>query len=215
MKRQLVLILLSFLVIFSACKKEESVIPADETPIGEEIVEITTSYGKMYMWLYKSTPKHRENFLKLAKQSYFDSTTFHRIIRNFVIQGGDPNSKDSIKTNDGTGGPDYKIPLELNDSLKHVRGAVGAARDGDDVNPLKESSGSQFYICMSTTQTQHLNKNYTVFGFIMKGMDVADKIVVQSKDANNRPINDIKMGVKIIRKTLEEIKAEYGYEPKF
>ena len=132
-----------------------------------------------------------------------------------MIQGGDPNSKDSIKTNDGNGGPDYTIPLELHDSIKHIRGAVGAAREGDDVNPLKASNGSQFYICMSATQTQHLNNNYSVFGFIMKGMDVADKIVVQSKDANNRPINDIKMSVKVLRKTLEEIKTEYNYEPKF
>jgi cyclophilin family peptidyl-prolyl cis-trans isomerase len=215
MKKQLAFILLSFLILFSACKKEENIAPVEETPAGEEIIEISTSFGKMYMWLYKSTPKHRENFLKLAKQSYFDSTTFHRIIRNFVIQGGDPNSKDSIKTNDGSGGPDYTIPIELNDSLKHIRGAVGAARDGDDVNPLKASSGSQFYICMGATQTSHLNKNYTVFGFIMKGMDVADKIVVQSKDANDRPVKDIKMSVKVIRKTLEEIKIEYLYEPKF
>ncbi len=215
MKKQLTFFLLSFLIIFSACKKEEKITPVEETPVGEEIIEITTSFGKMYMWLYKSTPKHRENFLKLAKQSYYDSTTFHRIVRNFVIQGGDPNSKDSIKTNDGSGGPGYTIPIELNDSLKHVRGAVGAARDGDDVNPLKASSGSQFYICLNTPQTTHLNKNYTVFGFIMKGMDVADKIVVQTKNSNDRPVKDIKMSVKVIRKTLEEIKTEFGYEPKF
>jgi cyclophilin family peptidyl-prolyl cis-trans isomerase len=215
MKKQLQLIFIILVIITSGCKKSESPVITEETPTGEEIIEITTSYGKMYMWLYKSTPKHRDNFLKLAKQSYFDSTTFHRIIRNFVIQGGDPNSKDSIKTNDGSGGPDYTIPIELNDSLKHIRGAVGAARDGDDVNPLKASSGSQFYICLNTPQTSHLNKNYTVFGFIMKGMDVADKIVVQSKDSNDRPLKDIKMSIKVIRKSLEEIKSEYNYEPKF
>ena len=214
MKKLILLSVLTTIITLSSCKKEESPV-ITETPSGEEIIEISTNFGSMYMWLYKSTPKHRENFLKLAKESYFDSTTFHRIIRNFVIQGGDPNSKDSIKTNDGNGGPDYTIPLELHDSIKHIRGAVGAAREGDDVNPSKASNGSQFYICMSATQTQHLNNNYTVFGFIMKGMDVADKIVVQSKDANNRPINDIKMSVKVLRKTLEEIKTEYNYEPKF
>ena len=214
MKKLILLSVLTAIITLSSCKKEESPV-ITETPSGEEIIEISTNFGSMYMWLYKSTPKHRENFLKLAKESYFDSTTFHRIIRNFVIQGGDPNSKDSIKTNDGNGGPDYTIPLELHDSIKHIRGAVGAAREGDDVNPSKASNGSQFYICMSATQTQHLNNNYTVFGFIMKGMDVADKIVVQSKDANNRPINDIKMSVKVLRKTLEEIKTEYNYEPKF
>jgi cyclophilin family peptidyl-prolyl cis-trans isomerase len=215
MKKLILFVLLSFSLIIVGCKKSESPVLVEETTSGEEIIEINTSFGTMYMWLYKSTPKHRDNFLKLAKQSYFDSTTFHRIIRNFVIQGGDPNSKDSIKTNDGSGGPDYTIPIELNDSLKHIRGAVGAARDGDDVNPLKASSGSQFYICMGTSQTQQLNKNYTVFGFIMKGMDVADKIVVQSKDANDRPIKDIKMSIKVIRKSLEEIKTEYAYVPKF
>lgn len=214
MKKLILLSVLTAIITLSSCKKDESP-EITETPSGEEIIEISTNFGSMYMWLYKSTPKHRENFLKLAKESYFDSTTFHRIIRNFVIQGGDPNSKDSIKTNDGNGGPGYTIPLELHDSIKHIRGAVGAAREGDDVNPLKASNGSQFYICMSATQTQHLNNNYTVFGFIMKGMDVADKIVVQSKDANNRPINDIKMSVKVLRKTLEEIKTEYNYEPKF
>lgn len=165
----------------------------------------------MYMWLYKETPLHRANFLKLADSGYFDQTTFHRCVPNFVIQGGDPNSKDTDTTNDGVGGPGYTIPAEINATkLRHIYGAVGAARDN---NPAKASNGSQFYIVLPKAGTSSLNGNYTVFGLIIKGMEAADSIVKQPQNASNRPYTDIKMDVNVIQKTRQQIRAEYNYNP--
>lgn len=204
--------LLSVLLLTNlSCKKEET--PAAVNEPKEDIILLHTSYGDMYIWLYKATPLHRENFLKLARENYFDSTTFHRIIQNFMIQGGDPNSKDSDLANDGQGGPGYTIPAEIRDTIKHDRGALGAARTN---NPQKASSGSQFYICYSKAGTQHLDGQYTVFGMVMKGQEVIDKIIVQPVEntTTNRPVKDIRMSVKVLQKTLREIKSEYGYTPR-
>jgi peptidylprolyl isomerase len=110
-----------------------------------EVVEIKTSKGTAYIWLYKDTPKHSQNFLKLAKKGFFDSTTFHRVINTFMIQGGDPYSRiPSKKDSIGEGGPGYEIPAEI--KHMHKRGVIAAARNGDEVNPDQQSSGSQFYI---------------------------------------------------------------------
>lgn len=213
MKNSLLVLLLIFGI--TSCQKKETTtqeIPAEKKI---ELVELSTNFGTMTFYLYENTPLHKANFLKLNREKFFDSTTFHRLVNNFVIQGGDPNSKDSIPENDGNGGPGYTIPIELNDSIKHIRGAIGAARMGDAENPLKASNGSQFYICLSTNQTQHLNANYTVFGFVIKGMDVADKIVVQSKNSAGRPLKPIRMWTRIVEKTAKEIEQEYNYVPKF
>ncbi len=207
-----------------ACKKEDSSDPqptttsttSTTTPVStdtiEKIIEIKTSFGSMYMWLHKETPLHRTNFLTLADSNYFDNTTFHRCISNFMIQGGDPNTKDADTTNDGSGGPNYTIPAEINIAkFKHIRGAVGAARDN---NPAKASSGSQFYIVLSNTGATHLNGNYTVFGQIIKGMEFADSVVKQPQNStNNRPYADIKMDVNVLNKTRQQIRAEYNYNP--
>ncbi|MBI3233402.1 MAG: peptidylprolyl isomerase [Bacteroidetes bacterium] len=176
----------------------------------EKVIELKTSFGTMYMWLYKQTPLHRANFLKLADEGYFDSSTFHRIIKNFVIQGGDPNSKDTDTTNDGLGGPSYTIPAEFVDSLKHDYGAVGAARNN---NPAKESNGSQFYIVTNKAGTHSLDKNYTVFGKIIGGVDLAYTISIQAKNASDRPFKDIKMDVNVIEKTLDQLKTEFNFVP--
>ncbi|RYZ49316.1 MAG: peptidylprolyl isomerase [Sphingobacteriales bacterium] len=152
------------------------------------------------------TPLHRANFLKLAGEGFYNQTTFHRIIENFMIQGGDPNSKDSDPDNDGYGGPGYTIPAEFVDTLKNIRGALATARDG---NPQKASNGSQFYI--NLVHNTSLNNNYTVFGFVMKGMEVADLIVLEPKNANDRPLTNITMQVSILEKTKAEILDEYGY----
>ncbi|MES2618711.1 MAG: peptidylprolyl isomerase [Bacteroidota bacterium] len=210
--KHITLLSVCLIFLFSACKKEEErTIITSGPPAKEEIIQLTTKYGTMYIWLYKATPLHRNNFLKLAKEGYFDSTTFHRIIQNFMIQGGDPNSKDSDPSNDGSGGPGYTIPAEIRDTIKHDRGALAAARTN---NPAKASSGSQFYICHSKAGTSGLDGNYTVFGMVMKGVEVIDAIIVQPADANNRPLTDIKMSVKVLEKTLSEIKTEYNYTPK-
>lgn len=185
------LFLLLVIVSITACKKEEpkEEIKSDPIPT-EKIIEIKTQYGDMYIWLYKATPLHRDNFLKLASEDYYDSTTFHRIISGFMIQGGDPNSKDTDPNNDGQGGPGYTIPAEIRDTIKHERGALAAARTN---NPTKASSGSQFYICHSTSGTASLNGNYTVYGMVMKGIEVVDSVVIQpKKTSNNRPFTDIK-----------------------
>jgi len=107
---------------------------------------IETRLGNMVVMLYDDTPLHRDNFRKLVEEQFYDSTTFHRIIAGFMIQGGDPNSRDDDPMNDGQGGPGYTIPAEFNQELLHRRGALAAARQGDNVNPEKRSSGSQFYI---------------------------------------------------------------------
>lgn len=203
--------------LLMSCSKEESKTTINNTIDNEKIIEIKTSFGSMYMWLYKETPLHRANFLALADTNFFDNTTFHRCVSNFVIQGGDPNSKDADPTNDGSGGPGFTIPAEINTAnpkLLHTYGAVGAARLGDAQNPTKASSGSQFYIVLPTEGTSFLNGNYTVFGKIIKGMDVAAVIVKQPQNANNnRPNTDIKMDVNVLTKTLQQLKDEYNFVP--
>ncbi|RYD82451.1 MAG: PKD domain-containing protein [Sphingobacteriales bacterium] len=179
----------------------------------EQIIEIKTSFGTMIMWLYNETPKHKANFLKLASENFFDGVTFHRIVKDFVIQGGDPLSKDDDPDNDGTGGPGYTIPAEIRSDLKHIYGAVGAARTQ---NPAKASSGSQFYIVVNKAGTPNLNTQYTVFGQIIQGMDVAMTIADQpnSGSPSNRPDNNIVMDVNILQKTRAEILADYNYTVK-
>jgi len=248
-------------------------------------VLISTKYGDMVVKLYDETPKHRDNFLKLAKEKYYDGTLFHRIINQFMIQGGDPDSRKATQGQLlGDGGPGYDIPAEFNPALIHKKGAIAAAREGDEVNPQKASSGSQFYIVQGKVFTdpeltqleQKINQrnkmkildkllqnpenaarrarlteyrakndsidymneinemiptvdaefaktksfkftdqqrkiyttiggapfldgSYTVFGEVIKGMDVLDKIAAVSTDKNNRPVEDIKMTVKVLR----------------
>lgn len=180
-----------------------------------DLVSLTTSFGEMIIWLYDETPKHKANFLKLSSEGFYDNTTFHRVISNFMIQGGDPNSKDSDPNNDGQGGPGYTIDAEFVSTLKHDFGAVAAARLGDQVNPERKSSGSQFYIVNSKTGgANHLNGQYTVFGKVIKGADISVTIAQQPKNtANNRPLTDIKMQVDVIKKTAEQLKTEYNFEP--
>jgi cyclophilin family peptidyl-prolyl cis-trans isomerase len=178
-----------------------------------EIVEMQTSFGNIYIWLYDETPKHKQNFLKLAKEGFYDGTTFHRIIDNFMIQGGDPNTKDADPNNDGAGGPGYMIDAEINPKLVHTYGAVAAARNN---NPQKRSSGSQFYIVENKAGTPHLNGGYTVFGTVISGMDVVEKIAEQPKDGRDRPIEDIKITVKVLKMTDKELQEKYNFVvPKF
>jgi cyclophilin family peptidyl-prolyl cis-trans isomerase len=113
----------------------------------EDIVVIKTKYGNILIWLYKDTPKHRDNFIKLSNQGFFDGTMFHRVISTFMIQGGDPYSADpKMADSIGNGGPGYEIDAEILPNHFHKRGALAAARQSDDINPLRKSSGSQFYI---------------------------------------------------------------------
>lgn len=178
----------------------------------EDVVFMKTNFGEIVLILFDETPKHKENFLKLAKSGFYDSTTYHRIIKNFMIQGGDPNSKDLDSTNDGQGGPGYTIPAEFNPKFRHIQGAVAAARMGDQVNPNKESSGSQFYIVENKTGTHFLDNNYTVFGQVIKGIDVVETIAVQPKNYMDRPYKNIRISMKVKSMKKDKITKEFGYQ---
>jgi len=157
---------------------------------------IHTDYGDMKGYLHNETPKHRDNFVKLAKAGFYNGTLFHRVILGFMIQGGDPLSKTAKPGQQlGNGDNGYTIPAEFNANLKHVRGALAAARTE---NPAKASSGCQFYIVQPEKGTHFLDNNYTVYGQITEGLDVIDKIASVQKDQNDRPLKDIKMTVKIV-----------------
>lgn len=192
----------------------------------ERIVEVTTSFGKMKIKLYNETPQHRDNFIKLASEGFYNDLLFHRVIKDFMIQGGDPQSKDAPADKMlGSGDVGYKIPAEFNPALYHKKGALAAARDN---NPEKASSGCQFYIVHGrkfadedlnsfesrmgfkyTEQqrndyktiggTPHLDRNYTVFGEVIEGLDVIDKIAAVQTKPGDRPVQDVKMTVKVIR----------------
>lgn len=256
------------------------------------VVTIKTSYGDMIAILYDETPKHKENFIKLAKEKYFDSTLFHRVIPNFMIQGGDPNSKKAKAGQAlGSGGPTYTIEAEFVPQYFHHKGALSAARQGDNVNPTKASSASQFYVVhgqvwkendLKIDQTKlgigmqrmfanpnnkglydsllqlyqsgdmkayeakimtlgprceketgikvtkeiaperlnayttvggapHLDDQYTVFGKVIKGLEVIDKIAVVQRNAADRPNEDIRMYISVEELPKKKITKLYGY----
>jgi len=190
---------------------------------------ISTSLGDMVVELYNETPQHRDNFIKLVKKRFYDGTLFHRVIPNFMIQGGDPDSKGADSNIQlGNGGPGYTISAELVDNLYHKKGVLAAARLGDAVNPKKESSGSQFYLVQGQVFTEekllsfglrsgkkyteeqiksygtiggtpHLDGAYTVFGEVVKGLEVIELIANQKRDKNNRPLKDVEMSISIIK----------------
>lgn len=257
------------------------------------VVTFKTKYGDMAAILYDETPKHKENFIKLAKEHYFDSLLFHRVMKDFMIQGGDPNSKNAESGQPlGTGGPGYTIPSEFNDKFFHEKGALSAARMPDNANPNKESSGSQFYIVQgqvwpeseltidqnklnngirqlmqnpnyaylqdtlgrlyysgdmeayknkmielapvcekelgisvkkevspeklkvytTTGGSPHLDGEYTVFGKVISGFDVIDKIAAVQVDPRDRPLEDVMLTVTVEEMSRKKITKKYGYQ---
>ncbi|MCD0488602.1 peptidylprolyl isomerase [Pedobacter sp. MC2016-14] len=191
-------------------------------------IRIETTLGACIIQLYNETPEHSKNFLKLTKDGFYNGTLFHRVINNFMIQGGDPDSRKAEKGKLlGEGDVGYTICPEFNDRLFHKKGVLAAARDD---NPEKASSGCQFYIVQgkifSDEQldaleskrlkhkipawqreiyktiggTPHLDRNYTVYGEVVQGMEMVDKIAVEAIDGNNRPLADIKMTVTILKR---------------
>ena len=160
----------------------------------DQVAVIETKFGKIVMEFYdKDAPKTTENFIKLAKDGFYNGTTFHRVIPGFMIQGGDPNSKGDDRSIHGTGGPGYTVEAEI--KREHKRGTVATARLGDQANPQKRSSGSQFFINVKNNES--LNGGYTVFGNVIAGMDVADKIVGVPRDGRDNPNEKIEMKVLI------------------
>lgn len=260
------------------------------------VVTIKTNYGDMVAILYDETPKHKENFIKLAKEKYFDSLLFHRVIPGFMIQGGDPDSKKAQPGQSlGKGGPVYTIEAEFNPKFFHEKGALSAARQGDQINPMKASSGSQFYIVQGTVVkpedadelridqmklngafrqfmtnpanaslidslnriymtgdmeaykksvfalaprveketgikvykevspekikayttvggAPHLDGEYTVFGKVIKGLEIIDKIASLQRDPSDRPLEDVRMTVVVEEMPKKKITKLYGYQ---
>lgn len=191
------------------------------------IIEVETEFGTMIGELYNATPKHRDNFIKLAEEGYYNDLLFHRVINGFMIQGGDPDSRNAPAGKPlGMGGPSYQIPAEFVDSLCHIKGAISAARTN---NPQKMSSGSQFYIVQGPGPvsdemlnqieaskrfhytpeqraaykqfggTPHLDRDYTVYGRITKGLEIIDKIAAVQTGPNDRPAKDVKMKIRVIK----------------
>jgi peptidyl-prolyl cis-trans isomerase B (cyclophilin B) len=189
----------------------------------EIMVKIETTKGIITVKLYNETPLHRDNFVKLVEEKYYDGLLFHRVINSFMIQGGDPDSRNAKQGQMlGNGGPDYTIPAEFNSQLIHKKGALAAARTADQVNPEKRSSGSQFYIVQGNVYndnqlqyfssqtkrqytdaqkeiyktlggTPHLDGAYTVFGEVVTGLDIIDAIAAVKTDGANRPVEDVKI----------------------
>lgn len=152
---------------------------------------IETKFGNITLKFFPDVaPGHVKNFIDLAKKGFYDGTTFHRVIPGFMIQGGDPNSKDHNKSKHGQGGPGYTIKAEFNDK-PHKRGILSMARAGHP-----DSAGSQFFICVQ--DAPFLDKQYTAFGEVESGMEVVDKIVSQPRDPNDNPNDRIEMKVKIV-----------------
>jgi len=198
------------------------------------LVLIETEYGDMLVKLRNATPEHQANFMKLAAEGFYDELIFHRVIEGFMIQGGDPNSRNAGPNQRlGSGGPGYTIPAEFVDTLVHVKGALAAARTGDQVNPEKRSSGSQFYIVdgRSTTEaalktiaarggfdyapnqieaylefggTPFLDQNYTVFGQVVEGLEVIDKIAAVRKNTGDRPLENVKMKISVVDYAIDK-----------
>lgn len=158
----------------------------------EPVFDIVTTHGTMRVKLYGKTPKHRDNFVKLVKEKYYDGIRFHRVIEGFMIQTGDPFSRDTtLASRWGQGGPSYTIPAEFVNEYWHKKGALAAARKGDMANPTKASSGSQFYIVHDENACLHLDGQYSIFGEVIEGLDIIDKIAVVPTDGYDRPLEDV------------------------
>ena len=171
-------------------KMEKTISELSEEPV----LDIITNLGTMTVKLYSGTPKHRDNFVKLALSGFYNGVLFHRVINGFMIQAGDPLSKDEAqKAAWGTGGPGYTVPAEFVPEYRHKKGALAAARRGDAANPYKESSGSQFYIVQNERTCAQLDGAYTVFGEVIEGLPVIDKIASVQTDVRDRPVNPVKI----------------------
>lgn len=222
MKKGFLLFISLFFILGSYAQKE---IKLRKKDLRRDVL-IQTTKGDMIVRLSDSTPLHRNNFLKLVKQHYYDSLLFHRVIAHFMIQAGDPNSKGAKPGVPlGNGGPEYKVPAEFRNTLFHKKGVIAAARTGDNVNPEKASSASQFYIVqgrvfndfsLDSVETYrlkgrklpqahrevyktlggapHLDQNYTIFGEVVKGLNIIDSIAATPTSKGNdrdRPLQDV------------------------
>jgi peptidyl-prolyl cis-trans isomerase B (cyclophilin B) len=184
---------LTYVFLFSCSmsgqdKKKQANTPKTEK---ETVVLMKTTMGDMKIKLYNETPLHRDNFIKLVTEKFYDGLLFHRVIKDFMIQGGDPSSKDAPAGKQlGSGDLGYTIPAEILPQIKHKKGSLAAARDN---NPQKASSGSQFYIVHDDKGTPHLDGLYTVYGEVIEGLEVIDKIANTATARGDRPLEDVKI----------------------
>ena len=177
----------------------------------DEVVTISTSQGTIRLILFDDTPLHKANFLKRAQSGAYNGTTFHRVIDGFMIQGGDTNTKDADPSNDGLGqASEGTIPAELGPGHQHNYGAVAAARMGGPVGT--PSSSTQFYLVENHDGTHFLDGMYTVFGQVIQGLDVIDKIAKLPKDGRDRPTTEAKMTVKVEKLKRKKITKLYDYK---
>jgi len=211
--------LLSAILVFTACTNTSN--GSNTHNASEVMVKMETTMGDITVKLYDETPEHRDNFISLIEDGFYDDLLFHRVINQFMIQAGDPMSRDAVPGEPlGSGGPGYTIPAEIVSGLYHQKGALAAARQGDQMNPERESSGSQFYIVhgrvfseeglkqlaeerdldlneeqkeLYTTigGTPHLDDAYTVFGQVVEGMEVVERIAMMETDDKDRPVEDV------------------------
>ncbi len=215
-----------YLLLLAIAIATMSLVSCDKSG-GKTIALIETDMGNMKVELYNSTPGHRDNFVKLAKEGYYNDLLFHRVIKGFMVQGGDPDSRGAAAGQRlGMGGPGYTIPAEI--GAAHIKGTLAAARTGGPSNPEKKSSGSQFYIVqgngpMQEAQIQNfakqkgitysaediaaykelggtpaLDNDYTVFGKVIEGLEVVDKIAATQTAPGDRPVTDVKMKISIL-----------------
>ena len=199
---------LAFMASSCACRNEgkaaeETAETMDNTQNLEPEYDIMTTHGIMRVKLYSKTPKHKANFEKLVAEKYYDGIRFHRVIEGFMIQAGDPFSRDTALINKwGQGGPDYTVPAEFVNEYCHKKGALAAARKGDMANPTKASSGSQFYIVHDENACLHLDGQYSIFGEVIEGLEVIDVIAGVATDPYDRPYEDVL--IESIRPVVEE-----------
>lgn len=225
MKKLGFIALIVFLVSCSATKK------GNKSVSKNQFVKIETDSGTMVAMLSNKAPLTTANFIKLVKEHFYDGLLFHRVIKGFMIQGGDPDSKNAKAGQVlGEGGLKYTVPAEFDTTVFHQKGALAMAREGDDVNPQKASSSTQFYIVAGRTFTDKemdkieekfkikipeshrliyraiggapfLDMNYTVFGQVVDGLEVIDKIANMARDENNRPLTDIRMKITLLKRS--------------
>ena len=165
-----------------------------------DVGQIVTPQGEILIWLHNETPKHKASFTQLANDGYWDNYTFNRVIPNFVAQGGCPD------TPEGFNDPEYLLEPEFNDTLLHEYGAVGAGRDD---NPKKLSARCQFYIVHNKKGIKRLDGDYTIFGKVIKGMDVVNAIINKKRDKTNKPLTDISLDVNMIKIKASELEKLY------
>jgi len=188
--------LLSILLTFSSFAQKQNCSKYDY------LITIHTDFGNIKILLFDDTPIHKANFIKLIEEGLYNGNTFHRVINGFMIQGG----TDTTSFNKGKDYNEISLPAEFSEKHKHIRGAIAAARTE---NPEKRSDRTQFYIVQNHNGTHFLDNQYTVFGQVMSGLDVIDKIAAQPVDANSKPLKNITMSITVEKVKKEDIKKFY------